>query len=105
MEIKKGFDLIGDDCKQIIFDYYYELVITEKFNKCIEDIKKIKHTIIYDDREDYYYSRIECKEKIFTDYTRVCEVYDNCFKFVDYCYEEDTLSTHNDEFDTFYEKY
>lgn len=102
--MNKDFDLIGDDCKNIIFDYYYQIVKTQKFNKCLEDINKLKYSIIYDEEENYYYSRLECNEGIFTKYKRVSEVYDNDFDYVEYCFDYDTftLSSHSEGYDSFH---
>ena len=36
----KGFLLIGKDCENIIKDYYYQLVLTEKYDRVMKQLKR-----------------------------------------------------------------
>ncbi len=48
--MNKGFNLIGDDCINIIKDYYYQLEHTEKYDKVMKQLNK-----------EVYYSMISPK--------------------------------------------
>ncbi len=40
MSYNQGFNLIGPDCKNIIMDYLSQLVITEKYDKVMVELKR-----------------------------------------------------------------
>ena len=47
---------IGKDCEDLIYDYVNQLVLTEKYNKVIEEMKNIKkNTYVYQKTEMYNY--------------------------------------------------
>ena len=40
MSYNQGFKLIGPDCKNLIIDYLNQLVITEKYDKVMVELKR-----------------------------------------------------------------
>ena len=47
IEIEEGYNLIGEDCINIINEYVEQLKITEKYNRCIQEMKdKVYHNMI-----------------------------------------------------------
>lgn len=41
---------IGPDCEAIIMDYYYQLCFTEKFDKCMAEMKR---DYTYEDKKEH----------------------------------------------------